>query len=118
MFLQQIIGAAISEVILQFLNENNTLTRKMHGQGYDGASNMSSNVAGVQASIKKVAPLFTYIQCNGHCFSLIVSKSCRLPQTQNVYGCMQKCCSFFLNELVILNCSSSTTEVPLNGNLC
>ena len=53
MFLQQIIGAAISEVILQFLNENNTLTRKMHGQGYDGASNMSSNVAGVQASIKK-----------------------------------------------------------------
>ena len=38
----------------------------MRGQGYDGASNMSSDVVGVQARIKQVAPLATYIHCSGH----------------------------------------------------
>ena len=31
----------------------------MHAQGYDGASNMSSEAVGVQALIKEVAPLAT-----------------------------------------------------------
>ena len=38
--LQRITGAAISEAILKFLTENNIPTSNMHGQGYDGASNM------------------------------------------------------------------------------
>ena len=56
----------------------------MHGQGYDGASNMSSEVVGVQALIKEVAPLATYVQCNGLCLNLVISKSCGLLQVRNV----------------------------------
>ena len=55
---------------------------------------MLPNVAGVQANIKKVAPLATYICCSGHYFNLIVNKGSSLPQTQNVYGCVQSCCPF------------------------
>ena len=96
--LQRITGAAISEAILQFLADNNIPTSNMRGQGYDGASNMSSDVAGVQARIKEVAPLATYIHCNGHCLNLVISKSCSLPQIRNVYDRMQSCCRFFLNS--------------------
>ena len=70
----------------------------MRGQGYDGASNMSSDVAGVQARIKEVAQLATYIHCNSHCLNLVISKSCSLPQIRNVYDRMQSCCHFFLNN--------------------
>ena len=94
----------------------------MRGQGYDGASNMSSNVAGVQARIKELAPLATYIHCNGHCLNLVISKSCSLPQIRNVYDRMQSCCRFFLNspkrigllELIIKhNITDDTKRKPL-----
>ena len=94
----------------------------MRGQGYDEASNMSSDVAGVQAHIKEVAPLATYIHCNGHCLNLVISKSCSLPQIQNVYDRMQCCCRFFLNspkrisllELIIKhNITDDTKRKPL-----
>ena len=34
----------------------------IRGQGYDGASNMSSSNVGVQARVKEYAPLATYVQ--------------------------------------------------------
>ena len=120
--LQRITGAAISEALLQFLNENNIPTCNMRGQGYDGASNMSSNVAGVQARIKEVAPLATYIHCSGHCLNLVISKSCSLPQIRNVYDRMQSCWRFFLNspkrigllELIVKhNITDDTKRKPL-----
>ena len=95
--LQRITGAAISEAILKFLNDNNILACNMSGQGYDGASNMSSDIVGEQARIKEVAPLATYIHCSGHCLNLVISKSCSLPQIRNVYDRMQS--HFFLNSL-------------------
>ena len=120
--LQRITGAAISEVILKFLNENNIPACNMRGQGYDGASNMSSDVAGVQARIKEVAPLATYTHCSGHCLNLVISKSCSLPQIRNVYDRMQSCSRFFLNspkrigllELIIKhNITDDTKRKPL-----
>ncbi|XP_022810041.1 zinc finger MYM-type protein 1-like [Stylophora pistillata] len=68
--LEKITGEKIAENILAFLNENNVPVTNMRGQGYDGASNMSSSTLGVQARIKKEAPLATYVHCNGHCLNL------------------------------------------------
>ena len=96
--LQQITRAEISEAILQFLTDNNIPTSNMHGQGYNGASNRSSDVAGVQARIKEVVPLATYIHCNGHCLNLVINKTCSLPQIRNVYDHMQSCCHFYLSS--------------------
>ncbi|XP_078348023.1 52 kDa repressor of the inhibitor of the protein kinase-like [Oculina patagonica] len=70
----------------------------MRGQGYDGASNMSSSTVGVQARIKKEAPLATYVHCNGHCLNLVISKSCALPQVRNVLDRLKNCCRFFLKS--------------------
>lgn len=70
----------------------------MRGQGYDGASNMSSGAVGVQARIMKEAPLATYVHCNGHCLNLVISKSCALPQVRNVVDCLPSCCRYFLNS--------------------
>jgi len=85
-------------VILKFLQDNNIQVSKMRGQGYDDASNMSSETVGVQGRIKKEAPLVTYVHCNGHCLNLVISKSCSLPQVRNVLDRMQNCCHFFLNS--------------------
>ena len=84
MELERINGEKIAEAILKFLKEKDIPTVNMRGQGYDGASNMSSGAVGVQARIKKQAPLSTYVHCNGHCLNLVISKSCSLPQVCNV----------------------------------
>ena len=74
--LERITGEKIAEAILEFLKENNIPVVNMRGQGYDGASNMSSGGVGAQACIMKEAPLATYVHCNGHCLNLVISKSC------------------------------------------
>ena len=65
--LERTTGRKISEKYVGiFLKENNIPTSNMRGQRYDGASNMSSEAVGVQGLIKEVAPLATYVHCNGH----------------------------------------------------
>ena len=96
--LQRITGEAISATILEFLSKSQIPVLNMRGQGYDGASNMASNAVGVQARIKQVAPLATYIHCSGHSLNLVISKSCKLPQLRNVLDRMQSCSKFFLNS--------------------
>ena len=95
---ERIIGEKIAENILAFMKENNVPVANMRGQGYDGASNMSSCTSGVQAQIKKEAPLATYVHCNGHCLNLVISKSCALPQVGNVIERLKNCCRFFLRS--------------------
>ena len=96
--LERITGEKIAEAILEFLKENNIPAVNMRGQGYDGASNMSSGGVGVQARIRKEAPLATYVHCNGHCLNLVITKSCALPQVRNVIDRLQNCCRYFLNS--------------------
>ena len=77
--LQRITGEQIAETILNFLGENNIDAENIRGQGYDGASNMSSDRLGVQARIRKIAPLAIYVHCSGHYLNLVIRKSCSLP---------------------------------------
>ena len=49
MELERITGEKVAECILGFLKENGIPVVNMRGQGYDGASNMSSPQVGVQA---------------------------------------------------------------------
>ena len=96
--LERITGEKIAENILAFLKENNVPVKNMRGQGYDGASSISSCTSGVQARVKKEAPLATYVHCNGHCLNLVISKSCALPQVGNVIERLKNCCRFFLRS--------------------
>ena len=96
--LERITGRQIAASILQFLQENGIDAKNMRGQGYDGASNMSSNRVGVQALIRQVAPLASYIHCNSHCLNLVISNSCSLPAIRNITDQLQHCCRFFLHS--------------------
>ena len=59
---------------------------------------MSSAHVGVQARIRQVAPLATYVHCNGHCLNLVIARSCALAEVQNVIDRLEYCCCFFLNS--------------------
>ena len=45
---------------------------KMHGQAYDGASNMSGKKIGAAARIRSQYPLALYTYCASHCLNLAV----------------------------------------------
>ena len=70
----------------------------IRGQGYDGASNMSSECVGVQAQIKELSPLATYIHCSSHQLNLVITHSCILAEVRNVLDQLQHCCHFFLTS--------------------
>ena len=67
----------------------------IHGQGYDGASNMSSVNAGVQEIIKNELPSTAYLHCSGHCLNFVIARSCSLTNLRNVIDEMNVNCSFF-----------------------
>ena len=72
--LTRLTGETIAHEILSTLEELQIPVKNMRGQGYDGASNMSSVRVGVQARIKEKSPLATYVHCSGHCLNLVISQ--------------------------------------------
>ena len=96
--LERITGKHIAEAIIEYLQENGLQVENIRGQGYDGASNMSSSRSGVQARIQQVAPLATYVHCSGHCLNLVISHSCNLPKARNVLDRLKYCCRIFLQS--------------------
>ena len=68
------------------------------GYMYVGASNMSSQMFGVQERIKQEASLVMYVHCGGNYLYLVISKSGTL-QIQNVFEYLRNCCRYFLNSL-------------------
>lgn len=93
--LERITGESIASAIVGLLKDLGIPLENMRGQGYDGASNMSSGRVGVQARIRDHSPLATYIHCSGHCLNLVISSSCTLPEVRNVLNRLQQCCRFF-----------------------
>lgn len=93
--LERITGKHLSDAILNFLRENSLSVENIRGQGYDGASNMSSGRVGVQALIQNKAPLATYVHCSGHCLNLVISYSCSLPEVRNVLDILKHCLKTF-----------------------
>ena len=94
--LERLTGRYIAEKIIEFLKDNDLNVENIRGQGYDGASNMSSERVGVQAQIKELSPLATYIHCSSHQLNLVITHSCILAEVRNVVDQLQHCCHFFL----------------------
>jgi len=66
----------------------------MHGQGYDGGSNMSGKYCGVQARVKELYPLAMYIHCCNHVLNLVISTSSQLPVIRNAMATISDICVF------------------------
>ena len=120
--LARIRGKHIAEEIVKSLEDLGIPVEDMRGQGYDGASNMSSQRVGVQARIREKSPLATYIHCSGHCLNLVIAHSCALPEVRNVLDKLKNCCRFFQKSqkgMAYLNLLSAREwEKKQNGRHC
>ena len=68
----------------------------MRGEGYDGASNMSSHATRrCSGMYREKSPLATYIHCSGHCLNIVIGHSCALPEVCNVLDKLKNGCMFF-----------------------
>ena len=79
--LVRVTGEAIAAQICNDLAGLDLDVKNIRGQGYDGASNLSSERIGVQAQ----SPLAT-----SHCLNLVISHSCSLPVVRNVLDQMKQ----------------------------
>jgi hypothetical protein len=95
---QRITGEYLANTILHSLKQLGLDPANICGQGYDGASNMSSDNVGVQKRIREEAPIASYVHCSGHCLNLVIAHSCHHPNIHNMLDCLKKCNRFFLSS--------------------
>ena len=81
--LERVRASDIASAILTFLSNVGLSLADLRGQGYDGASNMSGEVSGLQRRILDKQPLALYTHCSGHALNLVISKSCTVPLLRN-----------------------------------
>jgi hypothetical protein len=88
-------AADVSSAILFKLNEIGLNLDNLTGQGYDGASTMSGNINGVQATIREKYPKALYVHCSAHALNLVVNDQCKLPVIRNACDGMREAISYF-----------------------
>ena len=72
---EQITGQVLGETILNWLRSHNISPEDMHGQCYDGASNMAGARAWVKSVVQRDAPKAMYVHCAAHRLNLCVKHS-------------------------------------------
>uniref|UniRef100_A0A1X7VGM0 DUF4371 domain-containing protein n=1 Tax=Amphimedon queenslandica TaxID=400682 RepID=A0A1X7VGM0_AMPQE len=82
--LTRVTGEAIASGVLRNLAELGLDAKSVRSQGYDGASNLSSEHIGLQALIQMESPLAVHTHCTGHCLNLVIKSSYSLPVVRNV----------------------------------
>lgn len=73
---------------------------------------MSSMRVGVQARIKKRAPLAMYVHCNSHVLNLCIAAACKLPPVRNMIDSLNEIYFFStipLKDKRFLNLSKKKT---------
>ncbi|XP_060858111.1 52 kDa repressor of the inhibitor of the protein kinase-like isoform X2 [Metopolophium dirhodum] len=92
---QSLTGENLATVILNGLNACGIDCNNMVGQGYDGASNMSGHLKGVQTIIRETYPKALYVHCVAHSLNLAVSKASNILPIRNCLGVVEKIYCFF-----------------------
>jgi len=88
-------GANIAALLKDRCQELGLDLSKCVGQGYDGASNLSSAAVGAAAEFQKGAPLATYYHCMMHTFNLCASQSVNVTYVRNCLDKVRELASFF-----------------------
>ena len=88
-------GAVLARAIKERINAYGLSISDCRGQGYDGASNMSSAARGVRGIIAESSPNAVYVHCNCHVLNLSIVKACSLPQIRNMAGNVTEVANFF-----------------------
>lgn len=89
-------GMELTNILLQFIDENGISIKDCRGQSYDNASNMSGKYIGMQALIREKKPLADYIPCCAHSLNLVgqnAVNSC--PVAVSFFNFVQQLYCFF-----------------------
>lgn len=77
----------LKKVVDEFIRENDMKWYKIRGQCFDGASNMSGGITGLQTRIRREEPRALYVHCAGHSVNLSVQDSLEgISAVRNVIG--------------------------------
>ena len=123
---ERITGECLARLILDSIKSLGLDVSLLRGQGYDGASNMSSSVKGVQGIICRESPLAFYVHCNCHILNLVIVKACSIQSVRNMAGTNTETAIFFnfsakrqrfLESVISLDASSQQRKVKLK-DLC
>ena len=88
-------GQSLFDLIKNTLQLHTLDLNNLVGQGYDGASNMSSARVGVSGRMQNEAPRAIYIHCYGHQLNLSAQKSMtQVPSFRNCLGTVQEIYNF------------------------
>jgi hypothetical protein len=91
-------GFYLSDMIIEKLKTWNLDIKKLRGQGYDGASNMSGRFQGVKARIQQVQPLAIYTHCVAHVLNLVVVDSCSNHFIRDTLAVVKEVINFLKNQ--------------------
>ena len=90
-----ITGQALADKMLSFLSSHKVDPKKLRGQAYDGAGNMSGKTNGAADIIASQFPLALYLHCSSHCLNLSVVKSLEEASIRNMIGIVNSVSIFF-----------------------
>ncbi|XP_068250772.1 52 kDa repressor of the inhibitor of the protein kinase-like [Palaemon carinicauda] len=88
----------IADAILKSLTDNGYIYQNLRGQGYYGASALSSSRTAVNGRIRQVAPYAIYSHCQSHLLNLSIASSCKLPAVRNMIGSLNGVFLLFSNS--------------------
>ncbi len=91
--MERVRAVDIASAIISSIENLGLNLESLRGQGYDGASTMSGERAGVQARIRNRQPKALYTHCAGHCLNLAILNSCSILPINN---CISQIKSFTL----------------------
>ena len=79
-------GEAISEKVLQGVEDLSLNMIFCRGQGYDGAGNMAGKCSGAARRIADKYPKAPYVHCGSHALNLSVASACNIQVVRNMMG--------------------------------
>ena len=108
---ERIIGDVISQLILGKLEQWGLNISHCRGQGYDGASNISSQARGAQGLISQKNPKALDVHYNSHVLYLVIIKTCSLPLIRNMAGTITELPNFFIYSPKRQRCSKKVINL-------
>ena len=91
-------GEAIADKILKAIDAYGLNVSYLHGQGFDGASNMAGKHSGAAARIQSTCPKAVYVHCAAHTLNLCVVAACSIQSVKNMMSTMVEIWLFFSNS--------------------
>ncbi|XP_076065009.1 zinc finger MYM-type protein 1-like [Oratosquilla oratoria] len=103
-------GETLYKLICNKLEDCGLDKNKVVGLGFDGASNMSGKIKGVQARFVNDVPTVEYVHCRAHCLNLAITHTCKETSVRNLYSVVGEIVKFINASAKRLHIYTSQNE--------